>query len=293
MSSPLTLRSARQWLRQALTPLYGERESSQISDWVLEQATGWSREQCRMHSDAGLEPDIQDRLYIHLKELLRWRPVQYVLGEAWFMGMKFNVDERVLIPRPETEELVEWVISSEVQRQKDRSGQCRILDIGTGSGCIPISLQLKLPEALVWSLDASEGALTVARENARKLSAAVKFLHLDVLDDRSLPDIPQVDIMVSNPPYVLEEDRADMRPNVINWEPHMALFVEGPDPLRFYHRIADLGLMKLTEGGQVFVEIQETKSDAVVAIFRARGYTDIEARRDLSGRDRMVRARKA
>lgn len=293
MSSPLTLRSARQWLRQALTPLYGERESSQISDWVLQQATGWSREQCRMHPEAALEPALQDRLDIHLNDLLRWRPVQYVLGEAWFMGMSFKVDERVLIPRPETEELVEWVISSEMQRQRDRSGQCRILDIGTGSGCIPIALKLKWPEASVWSLDASEEALTVARENARKLHADVHFLHLDVLDDLSLPDIPEVDIIVSNPPYVLEEDRAEMRQNVIDWEPHMALFVDGPDPLLFYHRIADLGLMKLPEGGRVFVEIQETKSDDVVVLFRARGYIDIEARQDLSGRDRMVSARKA
>ena len=287
------LRAARQRLRQSLTPLYGERESTFIADWVLEQVTGWSKEYARMQPDAELSPPMAEYIDLHLKDLLRWRPVQYVLGEAWFMNMRFKVDERVLIPRPETEELVEWVTSAVKEEMMGRIGQRRILDIGTGSGCIPIALKSTLSEASIWSLDASEDALALARENARILRADVHFLHVDVLDDRSLPGIPEVDIIVSNPPYVLENDRADMRPNVIDWEPHMALFVEGSDPLLFYHRIAELGLMKLSERGQVFVEIQETMSDAVVSLFRARGYREIEARRDLSGRDRMVKARKA
>lgn len=293
MSSPITLRAARQRLRQSLTPLYGERESTFIADWVLVQVTGWSKEYARTHPDAELSPTMAEYIDLHLKDLLRWRPVQYVLGEAWFMNMRFKVDERVLIPRPETEELVEWVTSAVKEEMMGRIGQRRILDIGTGSGCIPIALKSTLSEASIWSLDASEDALALARENARILRADVHFLHVDVLDDRSLPEIPEVDIIVSNPPYVLENDRADMRPNVIDWEPHMALFVEGSDPLLFYHRIAELGLMKLSERGQVFVEIQETMSDAVVSLFRARGYREIEARRDLSGRDRMVKARKA
>jgi release factor glutamine methyltransferase len=293
MSSPITLRAARQRLRQLLTPLYGERESTFIADWVLEQVTGWAKEYARMQPDAELSPTMAEYIDLHLKDLLRWRPVQYVLGEAWFMNMRFKVDERVLIPRPETEELVEWVTSSVKDEKLGKIGQRRILDIGTGSGCIPIALKANLPEASIWSLDASEGALALARENARIMSADVHFLHLDVLKDDSLPAIPEADIIVSNPPYVLEDDRADMRRNVIDWEPHMALFVEGSDPLLFYHRIADLGLLKLSEGGQVFVEIQETMSDAVVSLFRARGYREIEARRDLSGRDRMVKARKA
>ena len=293
MSSTIMLRAARQRLRQSLTPLYGERESTFIADWVLEQVTGWSKEYARMQPDAELSPPMAEYIDLHLKDLLRWRPVQYVLGEAWFMNMRFKVDERVLIPRPETEELVEWVTSAVKEEMMGRIGQRRILDIGTGSGCIPIALKSTLSEASIWSLDASEDALALARENARILRADVHFLHVDVLDDRSLPEIPEVDIIVSNPPYVLENDRADMRPNVIDWEPHMALFVEGSDPLLFYHRIAELGLMKLSERGQVFVEIQETMSDAVVSLFRARGYREIEARRDLSGRDRMVKARKA
>lgn len=263
-----------------------------MADWVLEHVTGWTREFCRMHPEAVPDADNLARLDHHLQELLSWRPIQYVLGEAWFMGLKFYVDERVLIPRPETEELVEWVASEVKHGKKEGIGPWRILDIGSGSGCIPIALGSILPDALVWSLDASDDALAVARENARTLHTAVDFLHLDVLDDRSWPSIPDVDIIISNPPYVLEEDRAGMRPNVIDWEPHMALFVEGPDPLLFYHRIAELGLVKLSAGGQVFVEIQETMSDAVVALFQARGYREIEARRDNSGRDRMVRARK-
>jgi len=290
MTTPHTLRAVRQGLRLALDPLYGARESLIITDWVLEHATGWSREYCRMHPNAFLDPETASQIEHQQDQLLRWRPVQYVLGEAWFMGMKFKVDERVLIPRPETEELVAWVTTSVRESTRERIGQWRILDIGTGSGCIPIAIKTALPDATVWSLDASEAALAVARENARALNAAVQFLHLDVLDDKSLSSIPAVDIIVSNPPYVLEDDRTAMRQNVIDWEPHMALFVEGPDPLLFYHRIAALGLVKLSAGGQIFVEIQETMSDAVVALFRDRGYRDIEARRDLSGRDRMVRA---
>jgi release factor glutamine methyltransferase len=292
MSSDASIHSLRQRLRHALDPLYGPRESAQMSDWVLEHVTGWSREYCRMHPEAVPDTESLSRLDHHLRELLAWRPLQYVLGEAWFMGMRFYVDERVLIPRPETEELVDWVVSDVKEGYSERTAPWRILDIGTGSGCIPIALRSRLPAASVWSLDASDSALAVARENARSLNTDVHFLHLDVLDDGALTSIPDVDIIVSNPPYVLEEDRIGMRPNVIDWEPHLALFVAGPDPLLFYHRIAALGLLKLSEGGQVFVEIQETMSDAVVALFRARGYQEIEARRDLSGRDRMVRARK-
>ena len=163
MSAPLTLRSARQQLRQALDPLYGARESSIITNWVLEHATGWSREYCRMHPDAVIDPETSARIVDQQDQLLRWRPVQYVLGEAWFLGMKFQVDERVLIPRPETEELVEWVTTSVSESPRERIGQWRILDIGTGSGCIPIAIKTALPDATVWSLDASEAALAVAR----------------------------------------------------------------------------------------------------------------------------------
>jgi release factor glutamine methyltransferase len=293
MSSVHTFRSARQRLRSALSPLYGEREATLIADWVLEADAGKTRAYLRMHPDEILDDSISTRLDIHLDELLRWRPVQYVLGEAWFMGRRFHVDERVLIPRPETEELVQWVTASVTSEFDHPKAAPRILDIGTGSGCIPISLKAALPMAAVWSLDASEGALEVARANARIMNAEVSFLHADVLDDQCKLLIPQVDIIVSNPPYVLDTDRAEMRPNVIDWEPHMALFVEGRDPLLFYHRIAALGLEKLPSGGQVFVEIQETQSEAVVRLLQASGYVDIEARPDLSGRDRMVRARKA
>lgn len=292
MSSVHTIRSARQRLRSALSPLYGDRESTLIADWVLEADTGKSKEYCRMHTDEILDPPIIALLDKHLDELLRWRPVQYVLGEAWFMGRKFRVDERVLIPRPETEELVLWVKASVMSEHHHPNPTPRVLDIGTGSGCIPISLKAALPMADVWSLDASADALEVARANARMMNAEVHFLHLDVLDDQYKSMIPQVDIIVSNPPYVLDTDRTQMRPNVIEWEPHMALFVDGPDPLLFYHRIAALGLEKLAAGGQIFVEIQETQSDVVVSIFHINGYVDMEARADLSGRDRMVRARK-
>jgi release factor glutamine methyltransferase len=293
MSSVHTIRSARQRLKSALLPLYGERESTIISDWVIEFDTGNTREYCRMHPDQILDPSISERLETHLEELLRWRPVQYILGEAWFMGEAFRVDERVLIPRPETEELVQWVTAYVQSEKSHQTSGLRILDIGTGSGCIPISLKAALPSATIWSLDASEGALEVARANARVKKADIHFLHLDVLDDQCRSLIPEVDIIVSNPPYVLDSDLDQMRPNVIDWEPHMALFVEGPDPLLFYQRIAELGLEKLAEGGQIFVEIQETQSEAVVDLFRTRGYVEIEARRDFSERDRMVRARKA
>lgn len=293
MTVVATIRSARLRLRDELTPLYGTRESAFIADWTLEKITGLTREACRTNPEQPLLPAHSETLGRYLSELLRWRPVQYVLGEAWFHGRTYQVDERVLIPRPETEELVDWVAARYSPPTAVGEGVTRILDIGTGSGCIAISLWKLCPWAKIWGLDVSPDALAVARQNADRLDAAIDWLQLDLLDPQSTETIPEVDVIVSNPPYVLNEDRNDMRRNVLDWEPHSALFVEGTDPLLFYHRIAELGLQKLASGGEVYVEIQETQSEAVLQLFHARGYLALEARKDLAGRDRMVRARKA
>lgn len=263
-----------------------------MADWLIEHTTGWTLSFCRMYPETSIPTSLCERIDQYLSELLQWRPIQYVMGEAWFHGMKFRVDERVLIPRPETEELVDWVAESYRLSGSDLKAT-RILDIGTGSGCIAISLKKKMPQALIWGLDVSPGALEVAVFNASSLMADVSWILADVLDPAATHQIPEVDIIVSNPPYVLHDDRLDMRRNVLDWEPHTALFVDGPDPLRFYRRIADLGLAKLPAGGEIFFEIHEAKSGEVIDLLLERGYKEPEARRDMTGRDRMVRARKA
>jgi release factor glutamine methyltransferase len=233
--------------------------------------------------------------------------VQYVLGEAWFAGMRFRVDERVLIPRPETEELVEWIVEHEKSKISDLRSEkyaasldtshfsdlrsdFHILDVGTGSGCIPIALKKKLPFAEIWAIDKSRDALALARQNAAELGADIHFADMDVLDPSQWESLPAMDIIVSNPPYVPESDAESMRANVKDHEPHMAVFVPDHDPLVFYRAIGSLGIEKLRPGGKIFFEIHASGGQDVQALLAGQGYREITLRRDLGGHDRMVSA---
>jgi release factor glutamine methyltransferase len=221
-----------------------------------------------------------------ISELQTANPVQYVLGEAWFFDMKFHVDKNTLIPRPETEELVEWIISNvrfPVQHLK-------ILDIGSGSGCIPVALSRKLNKAEVWSCDSSEAALTVASTNANNLGALVKFLHLDFLNSNDRQRLPQFDMLVSNPPYIPQNERAQLHANVANFEPSLALFVPDNDPLLFYKAIAAFGKTNLIVNGTVFVEIHERYARAVESLFISENYQDVTIKKDMQDKERMLKA---
>jgi release factor glutamine methyltransferase len=293
----MTLHEAQQQLQRSLAELYDHRESANIADWVMEHVTGMRKIDRIMHKQSLLPPEQITRLQQYTSELLTHKPVQYVLHEAWFCGMPFYVNEHVLIPRPETEELVEWVVSevgsqkSEVGGQKSAVGDLKILDIGTGSGCIPISLKKKLPQAEVYACDVSAAALAVAARNASAQGTAVHFLEIDFLDTSTWPALPAVDLIVSNPPYIPHTDQSSMLQNVLAYEPHLALFVPNEDPLLFYDAMARFARQHLLPGGALFAEIHEDLGERTLTLFRSKGFTG-ELKKDFQGKDRMVKVEK-
>jgi release factor glutamine methyltransferase len=290
----MTVQEATTQLGSRLFPLYGEREAALIADWVVEKITGWTKIDRVIGKTVSLSAD-QRKLYDkYTRELLQQRPVQYVLQEAWFYGMKLYVDENVLIPRPETEELVSWVIE-EVEKMKTGYGNnshnaITLLDIGTGSGCIPLALKKKLPLAEVHSCDISDGALAVARKNAREQVLDLVLHRLNFLGEAERNRLPVFDVMVSNPPYVPVKDKEAMAAHVLRYEPHIALFVNNNDPLLFYEAIGDFAKTHLVKGGAVFVEIHEALGQEVVDLFKRKGASAGQLKKDLQGKDRMVRA---
>jgi release factor glutamine methyltransferase len=268
--------------QQQLTPLYDEREARAITRLVLEKvlelnATKLSFERFRI-----LTAPQQEKLLQLLERLKTNEPPQYVLGEADFCGLKFKVNEQVLIPRPETEELVHWILAeAEVMKTP-----LRILDIGTGSGCMPVSLAVKLPNAEVEGVDVSEGALEIAKANNGLNKTAVNFYKLNILEEQ--PE-DTYDIIVSNPPYIPEKERSSLENNVVQFEPHLALFSYDEDGLTFYKRIAEVSFASLVNGGKLFFEIHKDKANVVRQLMLSAGFTSIEIRKDLSGHDRMMK----
>jgi release factor glutamine methyltransferase len=279
----MTFYEAQQLLQKALTDLYDDREAANIAGWVMEHVTGLPKIDRIMHKQSPLAPERADQLQEYTRQLLTHKPVQYVLHEAWFCGMPFYVDEHVLIPRPETEELVEWIVAEVVGQEAS------ILDIGTGSGCIPVSLKKKLPQAEVFACDVSEGALNVAARNAAAQETPIHFLQVDFLDADSWSSLPEVDIIVSNPPYIPQSDKNTMLQNVLAYEPHLALFVPDNDALVFYDAIARFAQQTLPKHGCVFVEIHEDLGKQTKALFESKGFY-AEVKKDFQGKDRMVRA---
>jgi release factor glutamine methyltransferase len=273
---------AQKELLSRLSTLYEDREAAVITDWVMEQLTGWKKIDRLLHRSEPLPPAAIGQLKKYTEELLRHRPIQYVLQESWFCGMKFYVDERVLIPRPETEELVEWIAAE--------ARPSSLLDVGTGSGCIAISLKKKLNALTVHACDLSEGALAVARQNATTLDADIRFQQIDFLREEQWQHLPTVDLLVSNPPYIPITEKAGMAPHVVGFEPHLALFVEDNDPLVFYQKLAGFANRKLAPGGSIFVEIHEELSGPVMELFRKNGFPQTIVKKDMQGKDRMIKA---
>ncbi len=212
-------------------------------------------------------------------------PLQYILGETEFYGRKFTVNPAVLIPRPETEELVRYVIS--YRNSINHNGAFRILDVGTGSGCIAATLALEIPESEVFATDVSQAALDVARENAQLLNATVSYVQSDVLQD----EIPfnQLNLIISNPPYIAQSEKGTMRTNVVAFEPHLALFVSDDDALQFYRSIAEKSRHKLRQNGLLVVEINERFGKEVTTLFEKYGFTDVQVIQDLFGKERIVK----
>lgn len=272
------------YIRSRLQPYYTAEEVSALSRIVCCDLLGQAPTDYYLGKDIVLSSKKEQELEDILQRLSRFEPLQYIEARTLFLGREFWVAPGVLIPRPETEELVELML-------KEIPADARILDVGTGSGCIAISLAKELPEALVTAWDVSPEALSVARVNARKLQADVCFVECDVLACQ-VDEVGLYDVIVSNPPYVTEAEKADMEPNVLQWEPSLALFVPDDDPLRFYRRIAVLGRDMLADGGRLYFEINRAYGREMVEMLRAMGYVGVRVEKDLSQNDRFVIAEK-
>lgn len=276
-----------------LIPLYGDREAALIADWVMENLSGWKKIDRILHKSESLPPQTLDTYKRYSRELLAHRPVQYVLHEAWFAGMQLYVDENVLIPRPETEELVEWILSSyptTVTPTTQPPAAPALLDIGTGSGCIAIALAKQLPSARIHACDISPQALAVARQNAVTQQAPITFYEMDFLNPQSWDTLPPIGCLISNPPYIPLKEKRVMATHVTRFEPDRALFVPDNDPLVFYQALSRFARQRLPRGGQVFVEIHEEMGQAVKTLFLETGFSEVILRQDLQGKDRMIKA---
>ncbi len=269
-----------------LTPRHGPGEARSIARIVLEDAFSWRPGRRDRELDAAEE----QRLHDITRRLLTGEPVQYILGEADFFGLKVNVTPAVLIPRPETEELVEWVIET-IKNNMHTSREIHLLDIGTGSGCIPVAVKKKLPRVQVEALDVSAEALAVARSNAVRNGVEVTYYQLDILKEEDMARLPRYDVIVSNPPYIPHAEAELMPEHVRQYEPHLALFVPDVDPLLFYRRIAESAPDHLQPSGFVFFECNEHHTRKVRDLLAAAGFAQVELRRDLQGKERMVRGR--
>ncbi|MBN8858388.1 MAG: peptide chain release factor N(5)-glutamine methyltransferase [Sphingobacteriales bacterium] len=281
----MNISESHRYLRDALTALYDQREAGNIADMVMEKISGLKRIDRVLNKGHELDPAQTQLLHRYADNLLQHQPVQYVLQEAWFYGMRLYVDERVLIPRPETEELAEWIIKEEIKKTT-------IIDIGTGSGCIAIALKKNVPAADIWAIDISEAALEVAQKNAGMQHTDITFLKADILQEAAQSSLPPFDIIVSNPPYIPASGEKEMSKNVTQYEPHNALFVPDNDPLMFYSAIAAFASGNLNANGHVYMEIHEAMGEAVKDIFEKHGLSDIIIRKDLQGKERMIRAGK-
>jgi release factor glutamine methyltransferase len=270
-------------LREKLETIYESGEAESIADWTLESLTGKKRLE-RLQSSTVLNEEQQIKLEQYAVELMEYRPVQYVLGESYFYDMKLFVDERVLIPRPETEELADWIVKYMHQQQLK---QPVALDIGTGSGCLALAVKKDVPDATVYAADLSEGALAVASENAVRLNLDVRFLKMDILDVDAGGGLPQLDIIVSNPPYITLPEQESILPNVLRYEPHQALFVTNSDPLQFYKAIASFADKYLKPNGSLFLELHRDFAEDTLQYYRDKGWK-AELKQDMQQQDRML-----
>lgn len=273
-------------LQTALSATYEGHELTTIIRTICCDMLGISSTSYYLKEEVTLTTEQETQLQGIIDRLLQGEPLQYIEGRAPFCGMEFAVNPSVLIPRPETAELVDWIASDHATQQP------RILDLGTGSGCIAIALSKRLPQAKVEACDISTEALTVAKENARTNEAPVSFFAHNMLNlDTPLPH--SYDMLVSNPPYIRQSEAADMSVQVTEWEPYTALFVPDNDALRFYRAIAELGQTEaLRPGGHIYVEINQALGKETMALFEAYGYQDVELRKDIYGNERMIRVKK-
>jgi release factor glutamine methyltransferase len=278
-----SIRDIRLAFRRKLETEYDEREIQALTDLVIEETTGFSKIEIRTHPEREIPPHMGSAINRILEGLVEGKPVQYLLGKTEFYGLSLKVNSSVLIPRPETEELVRCVLN-----------ECtlpglRVIDLGTGSGCIAIALAKHLTGPRVYAVDSSVAALNTAKENADAIGADVDFFLFDLLENESL-GFMQFDVMVSNPPYVARSEGLQMDRRVVDHEPHAALFVPEDEPLIFYRKIVDLADGHLVRDGKLFFEINERFGEEIRSLLMDRGYAEVELRKDLNGKPRIIKA---
>ena len=282
----MKIKEYRSYFIQELTPIFDAGEAESFFYLILEDKQQLKR------IDLALQPDLtlsEDEIKVWnaiLEQLKQEVPVQYLLEKTSFYGLDFEVNPAVLIPRPETEELVDWIIKSNLKEHNSKS--LKILDIGTGSGCIAISLAKNIPNAQVFAIDVSEKALATAQKNAEVNKVKVTFLNKNILETADLEQ--QFDIIVSNPPYVRNLEKEEISKNVLDNEPHLALFVEDNDALIFYKKIAELAQKNLSENGQLFFEINQYLGQEMIELLEKMNFKNIELRKDIYGNDRMTQS---
>ncbi|CAL2077916.1 Release factor glutamine methyltransferase [Tenacibaculum sp. 190524A02b] len=264
-----------------LISIYPQTEIDTFFFYLIEEYLGLHRIDYSLQPNFEIPENKQILFNTAIERLLKEEPIQYILGKTEFYGLTFKVTTDTLIPRPETEELVEWIL-------KDTIENANMLDIGTGTGCIPISLKKHLPKATVSAIDISYKALEVAKQNAKINNTSIQFIESDILKINNLPNT--FDVIVSNPPYVRNLEKTEIKNNVLNNEPHLALFVEDKNPLIFYKKIADLATKHLKKGGFLFFEINQYLGKETVEMLAIKGFKHIELKKDLFGNDRMIKA---
>jgi release factor glutamine methyltransferase len=283
----MILRAFKKKFTQALSEIFPKTEIDSFFFILMEERLNLQR------IDTVLKPDflIPEEQLADLKNILqrlqKEEPIQYILGNTEFYGLPFFVDKSTLIPRSETEELVSWVIEKVTKLQSNSVTKLSILDIGTGTGCISISLAKNLPNAKITAIDISSKALEIAKKNAQLNKVTINFIELDILTTKSLPQ--EFDVIVSNPPYVRELEKKEIKNNVLDNEPHLALFVADENPLIFYSKIADLAKQQLSKNGLLFFEINQYLGKETIALLEEKGFKNIELRKDIFGNNRMVK----
>lgn len=283
MSQLNNIQSTINYIKKELESIYSLREGESIAYILLEELLNYSRTQIQLNKTEPIQDDQFEKIKEYITELKENKPIQYVLSEADFYELKFKVNQHTLIPRPETEELVHAII------HENKEANLNVLDIGTGSGCIPICLAKHLVKANVSSVDISPGAIQTARENAERNEVQVTFKERDILNWEAY-EWEQLDIIVSNPPYVTNAEKEKMEKNVLDFEPHTALFVSDHDPLIFYRRIAELAQEHLKKGGKLYFEINESLGKEMTELLEQKGFYSIQVRKDINGKDRMMSA---
>ena len=289
----MRLKDIQKVFHQELDVIYGKNDVASFFNILMSHYLKLNRIALVLEPELTVSKEEEQPLFEALSRLKQEEPIQYIIGETQFYDLIFKVNEHTLIPRPETEELVQWIVKCHSERSEE--SQLKILDIGTGTGCIAISLAIHLPKAKVYALDLSKEALKVARQNAELNNVEVHFINADILNRDSwnleFKDL-KFNIIVSNPPYVRNQEKAEIKNNVLKHEPHLALFVEDHDPLQFYNVISDIAVDKLTENGLLFFEINQYLGNETNQLLHNKGFKDLELKTDIFGNNRMLKGLK-